>query len=111
MNSSQVLLAKSILQALIKDTDLEDPYHGEKVFVCFEWENLPKGLPNYAVHLIARQQLMRRIHHLQEETAELGIVMWIYNPVSQQEEQEMDRRLAEAVVTLEIVPAKNHAIE
>ena len=55
MNSSQVLLAKSILQALIKDTDLEDPYHGEKVFVCFEWENLPKGLANYAVHLIARQ--------------------------------------------------------
>ena len=54
---------------------------------------------------------MRRIHHLQEETAELGMVMWIYNPVSQQEEQEMDRRLAEAVDTLEIVPAKNHAIE
>ena len=55
MNSSQVLLAKSIFQALIKDIDLEDPYHGEKVFACFVWENLPKGLANYAVHLLARQ--------------------------------------------------------
>ena len=55
MNSSQVLLAKSILQALIKDINLEDPYHGEKVFVCFVWEHLPKGLANYAVHLLARQ--------------------------------------------------------
>ena len=44
MNSSQVLLAKSILQALIKDIDLEDPYHGEKVFMQSVLENLPEGL-------------------------------------------------------------------
>ena len=44
MNSSQVLLAKSILQALIKDIDLEDPYHGEKDFVCFVWEKFTQRI-------------------------------------------------------------------
>ena len=39
------------------------------------------------------------------------MVMRIYNPFSQQEEQEMNRRLADAVDTLEIVPANNQAIE
>ena len=33
MDSSQVFLAISILQALIKDIDLENPFHGEKFFV------------------------------------------------------------------------------
>ena len=37
--------------------------------------------------------------------------MRIYNPLSQQEEHEMYRRLADAVDTLEIVPANNQAIE
>ena len=32
MNSSQMFLANSILQALIKDIDLENPFHGEKAF-------------------------------------------------------------------------------
>ena len=35
MDSSQVLLAKSIPQALIKDIDLENQFHGAKVFVRF----------------------------------------------------------------------------
>ena len=35
MDSSQVLLAKSIPQALIKDIDLETQFHGVKVFVRF----------------------------------------------------------------------------
>ena len=30
MDSSHVLLAKSILRALIHDIDLENPFHGEK---------------------------------------------------------------------------------
>ena len=34
------------------------------------------------------------------------MVMRIYNPLSQQEEDEMDRRFSEAVDTLEIVPEK-----
>ena len=37
--------------------------------------------------------------------------MPIYNPFSQQEEQEINRRLADAVEALEIVPANNQAIE
>ena len=74
-------------------------------------ENLPEKLTNYAVRLLARQQLMRRIHHRQEETAEFGIVMRIYNPFSQKEKQEIDRRLAEAADTLETVPANNHVID
>ena len=82
MNSSQVLLAKSIFHALIKDIDLEDPYHGEKVFMRFVLENVPERLANCALSLLACRQLMRRIHHRQEETAEFRIVIWIYNPLS-----------------------------
>ena len=37
MNLSQVLLAKSIFKARIKDIDLDDPYPREKVFVRFAW--------------------------------------------------------------------------
>ena len=66
MDSSQVFLAKSILQALIQDVDLENPFHGEKVFVQFVRENLPEVLANYAIRLIARHQLLHRIHHRQE---------------------------------------------
>ena len=58
MDSLQVFLAKSILQVLIKDTDLENPFQGEKVFVRFVWENLPEELANYAVRFLARQQLL-----------------------------------------------------
>ena len=65
MNSSQVLLVKSILQALIKGFDFEYPYHREKVFVQLVWENL---LEKLAVFLLPRQQLLRRIHHWQERT-------------------------------------------
>ena len=38
------------------------------------------------------------------------MVMRIYNPLSQQEEEEIDR-FAEAADTLEIVPENNNAIE
>ena len=37
--------------------------------------------------------------------------MRIYNPVSQQGEDEMDTRFSEDVNTLEIVPENNNAIE
>ena len=63
MNLSQVLLAKSIFKARIKDIDLDDPYPREKVFVRFAWENLSEEWANDAVRLLARQQLQRRIHH------------------------------------------------
>ena len=36
MDSSQVFLAKLILQAFIKGIDLENSFHGEKVFAQFE---------------------------------------------------------------------------
>ena len=62
MNSSQMFLANSILQTLIKDIDLENPFHGEKVFVRSAWEELPAGLANYAICLLARQELLCRIH-------------------------------------------------
>ena len=55
--------------------------------------------------------LLRRIHRRQEDTSRFGMVMPIYNPLSQQEEDEMDRRFTEAVDTLEIVPENNNAIE
>ena len=42
MNSSQVILANSILQALLQDIDLEKPFRGEKVLVRFVWENYLK---------------------------------------------------------------------
>ena len=106
-----MFLTKSILQALIKDIDPENPFHGEKVFGRFVREELPAGLANYAIHLLARQQLLRRIHCRQEETARFGMVMWIYNPFSQQEGDEMDRRFTEAVSTLEIVLENNNTME
>ena len=40
-----------------------------------------------------------------------GTVMRIYNPLSQQEEEEVGERFTEAVDTLEIVPENNNAIE
>ena len=103
--------AKSILQVLIKDIDLENRFHGEKVFVRFVWEELPAELANYAIRLLARQQLLRRIHCRQEEFTRFGMVMRIYNLLSQQEEDEIDRRFAEDVNKLEIVPENNNAIE
>ena len=33
MDSSEVFLAKPILQALIHDIDLENTFHGEKAFI------------------------------------------------------------------------------
>ena len=111
MDSSQVFLAKSIVQALIKDIDIENRFHGEKVFVGFAWQNLPGGLANYAIRLLARQQLLHRTHHRQEQTMRYRMVMRIYNPLSQQDEEEIDRTFAEAVDTLEIVPENNNAIE
>ena len=81
------------------------------IFVQFARENLPQELANYTVRLLARQQLMRRIHHRQKETTEFGMVMRIYNPLSQQEEENIDERFAEAVDMLEIVPANSHAID
>ena len=50
------------------------------------------------------------MQHWEEETTRSGSVMWIYNPLSQQEEDRIDERLVEAVDTLEI-PANNNAIE
>ena len=75
------------------------------------WEELPAGLANYVTRLLARQQLLRRIHCRQEEITRFGIVMRIYNPVSQQGEDEMDRRFSEDVNTLEIVPENSNVIE
>ena len=83
MNSSQVFLANSILRELIHDIDLENPFHGEKAFIRFVWERLPTGLPNYVLRLLARQQLLWRIQRHDEETARFGLVMRIYNPLSQ----------------------------
>ena len=39
------------------------------------------------------------------------MVMQICNPLSQQEEKEIDERFAEAVDALEIVPENNNTIE
>ena len=86
MESSQVFLAKSILQALIQDIDVENLFHGENFFVRFVWEELPAGLANNAICLLGRQQLLRQIHCRQEETARFGMMMPIYNPLSKQEE-------------------------
>ena len=57
-----MFLANSILPELIKDIDLENPFHGEKVFVRSVWEELPAGLANYAIRLLACQELLRQIH-------------------------------------------------
>ena len=73
------------------------------------WGNLPEELANYAVRLLARLQLLWRIQRREEETTRSGSVMLIYNPFSQQEEDRIDERFAEAVDMLEIIPAKNHA--
>ena len=53
MDSSQVFLAKSILQALIHDIDLGNTFHGQKAFTRFVWKILPAGLPNSAVRLLS----------------------------------------------------------
>ena len=106
-----MFLAKLVLEALIKDIELENPFHGGKVFVRFVWENLHEELANYAASLLDRQQLLHRIHLLQEKTMRYGMVIRIYNPLSQQEEEEIDRTFAEAVDTLEIVPKNNNTIE
>ena len=50
-----MFLVKSILQALIHEIDLKNPFHGEKAFTRFAWERLPTGLANCAVRLLARQ--------------------------------------------------------
>ena len=68
------------------------------------YRNLPEGLTNYAIRLLARQQLLHRIHHRQEHTVKYGMVMQICNPLSQQEEKVIDD-------TLEIVPENNNTIE
>ena len=75
------------------------------------YRNLPEGLTNYAIRLLARQQLLHRIHHRHEHTIKYGMVMQICNPLSQQEEKEIDERFAEAVDALEIVPENNNTIE
>ena len=62
MDSSQASLAKLILQPLIV------------VFGRFLSEELPTGLVNYTIHLLA-QQLVRRIHLHQEETTRYAMVM------------------------------------
>ena len=56
MGSSQVFVANSILQALIHDIDLENSFHGEKVFIRFVWERLPAGLAKHAERLLPCQQ-------------------------------------------------------
>ena len=111
MNSSQVFLANSILRELIHDIDLENPFHGEKAFIRFVWERLPTGLPNYVLRLLARQQLLWRIQRHDEETTRFGLVMRIYNPLSQRQEDEIYRRFVETVDMLEIVQADNYTLE
>ena len=69
------------------------------------------GLANYAVRLLARQQLLWQIQRCEEKTTRFGLVMRIYNPLSQQQENEIARRYAETVNTLKMVQADNHAIE
>ena len=111
MNSSQVFLANSILRELFHDIDLENPFHGEKAFIRFVWERLPTGLPNYVLRHLARQQLLWRIQRHDEETTRFGLVMRIYNPLSQRQEDEIYRRFVETVDMLEIVQADNYTLE
>ena len=73
------------------------------------WGNLPEELANYVVRPLARQQLLWRIQRREEQTMRSGSVMLIYNIFSQQEEDRIDERFAEAVDMLEIIPANNHA--
>ena len=77
MDSSEVFLAKSIVQAIIHDIDLENPLHGGKAFAKFLRERLPVGLTNYAVGLLSRHQLLWRIQHLEEGTTRFLPVMHI----------------------------------
>ena len=56
-------------------------------------------------------QLLWWIERREEETTRSGLVIRIYNPLSQHEEDRIDERLADAVDMLEIVPANNHATE
>ena len=72
MDLSQVFLTKSILEALIHDIDLEDPFLGEKAFIRFVRERLPAELAKYVALLLAHQQLLWRIQHSEEETTRLG---------------------------------------
>ena len=106
-----MFLEKSILQAQIHDIDLENSFHGGKAFIIILWERLPTGLGNYVVRPLARQQLLWQIQRHEEETTRFGSVMRIYNPLLQQEEDEIDRRFVVAVDTLEIVQADSHTIE
>ena len=46
-----------------------------------------------------------------EKTTRFGLVMQIYRSLSQQQEDEIDRRFAVTVDTMEIVQAGSHAIE
>ena len=91
MDSSQVFLAKSILQILIHAIDLENMFHGGKTFIWLLSERLPAGLANYAGRLLARRQLMWQIQCRDEETTRSGSVMRIYNLLLQQQEDEIDR--------------------
>ena len=75
------------------------------------WENLPEELANYAVRLLALQHLLHQIYDRQEHTMKYSMVMRIYNPFSQQQEEKINERFAEDVDILEIVPANNHAID
>ena len=109
MDSSQVFLAKSILQALIKDIDLKNPFHGERPLLDLCGEIFPKNW--LTVRLLARQQLLWWIQRREEETTRSGLVMQIYNLLSQQEDERIDERFAEVVDMLEIVPANNPVIE
>ena len=52
MDSSQVFQQNQFFKHLLRI------FH-----VQFVWENLPEGLASYAVRLLARQQLLHRIHH------------------------------------------------
>ena len=95
MDSSQVLLEKSILRALIHDITLENLFHGENAFTRFVWEKLPAGLANYIVRLLACQQFLWQIQRREEETTRFGLVMRIYNLLSQQHKNETHKRFAE----------------
>ena len=75
------------------------------------WEILPEGLAKYVVCFLAHQQLLHRVHHRQEQTVRYGMVMQLYNSLSQQEEEGINRRFVETIDTLEIVPENNNAIE
>ena len=111
MDSSQVFLAKSIPQTLIKDNDLENSFHGGNTFLRFVRGTLSAGLANYVVCLSVCPQVLRRIQRYEEKTTRYGMVMQIYNPLSQQEQEEMDRRFAEPVDALEFVSENNNHIE